>query len=88
MGSDRLESFLQKDHARITGFHGSSYTKKILRHLLWITIGVILFILLTVIVLQFLYDSIRMSTLSLMLGILLIVVSIVYRRIRKAKRDR
>lgn len=31
MDPDRLEKFMRKDHARISGFHGASYTKKILR---------------------------------------------------------
>lgn len=28
MDPDRLEKFMRKDHARISGFHGASYTKK------------------------------------------------------------
>ena len=48
MDPDRLEKFMRKDHARISGFHGASYTKKILRHLLWITVGVIVLIVLAI----------------------------------------
>lgn len=85
MDPDRLEKFMRKDHARISGFHGASYTKKILRHLLWITVGVIVLILLTIITLQFLYDSIRLATLFLLLIIVLAITFLLYRRMRKAK---
>ena len=85
MDPDRLEKFMRKDHARISGFHGASYTKKILRHLLWITVGVIVLILLTIITQQFLYDSIRLATLSLLLIIVLAITFLLYRRMRKAK---
>ena len=85
MDPDRLEKFMRKDHAQISGFHGASYTKKILRHLLWITVGVIVLILLTIITLQFLYDSIRLATLFLLLIIVLAITFLLYRRMRKAK---
>ena len=85
MDPDRLEKFMRKDHARISGFHGASYTKRLLRHLLWITVGVIVLILLTIITLQFLYDSIRLATLFLLLIIVLAITFLLYRRMRKAK---
>ncbi|MCR0336011.1 hypothetical protein MKA38_09050 [[Clostridium] innocuum] len=85
MDPDRLEKFMRKDHARISGFHAASYTKKLLRHLLWITVGVIVLILLTIITLQFLYDSVRLATLSLLLIIVLTITFLLYRRMRKAK---
>ena len=85
MDPDRLEKFMRKDHARISGFHGASYTKKVLCHLLWITVGVIVLILLTIITLRFLYDSIRLATLFLLLIIVLAITFLLYRRMRKAK---
>ena len=85
MDPDRLEKFMRKDHARISGFHGASYTKKVLCHLLWITVGVIGLILLTISTLQFLYDTIRHATLFLLLIIVLAITFLLYRRMRKAK---
>ena len=54
MDPNVLEKFMKKDQERICGFHGLSYTKKLLRHLLWITVGVIVLVLLTIVILQFL----------------------------------
>ena len=88
MDPDRLEKFMRKDHARISGFHGASYTKKLLRHLLWITVGVIVLVLLTIITLQFLYDSIRLASLFLLLIIFLGIAFLLYRKARKAKTEK
>lgn len=88
MDPDRLEKFMRKDHARISGFHGASYTKKVLCHLLWITVGVIVLILLTIITLQFLYDSIRLASLFLLLIIFLGIAFLLYRKARKAKTEK
>ena len=88
MDPDRLEKFMRKDHARISGFHGASYTKKLLRHLLWITVGVIVLVLLTIITLQFLYDSIRLASLFLLIIIFLGIAFLLYRKARKAKTEK
>ena len=88
MDPDRLEKFMRKDHARISGFHGASYTKKVLCHLLWITVGVIVLILLTIITLQFLYDSIRLASLFLLIIIFLGIAFLLYRKARKAKTEK
>lgn len=88
MDPDRLEKFMRKDHARISGFHGASYTKKLLRHLLWITVGVIVLVLLTIITLQFLYDSIRLASLFLLLIIFLGIAFLLYRKARKVKTEK
>lgn len=88
MDPDRLEKFMRKDHARISGFHGVSYTKRVLRHLLWITVGVIVLVLLTIITLQFLYDSIRLASLFLLLIIFLGIAFLLYRKARKAKTEK
>ena len=55
MDPNVLEKFMKKDQERICGFHGLSYTKKLLRHLLWITVGVIVLVLLAIVILQDVY---------------------------------
>ena len=54
MDPNNFEKFMRKDQKRIADFHAIPYAKRLLRHLLWITIGVIVLILLTIIVIQFL----------------------------------
>lgn len=70
MDPNNFEKFMRKDQKRIADFHAIPYAKRLLRHLLWITIGVIVLILLTIIVIQFLYDSVHLTSLFLLLFIL------------------
>lgn len=88
MDPNVLEKFIKKDKERICGFHGLSYTKKLLRHLLWITVSVIVLILLTIAILQFLYDSVRLASLFLLIIIFLGIAFLLYRKVRKAKTEK
>ena len=88
MDPNVLEKFMKKDQERICGFHGLSYTKKLLRHLLWITVGVIVLVLLATVILQFLYDSVRLASLFLLIIIFLGIAFLLYRKARKAKTEK
>lgn len=85
MESNNFEKFMRKDQKRIADFHAIPYAKRLLRHLLWITIGVIVFILLTFIVIQFLYDSVHLTSLFLLLFILGLISFWKIRKKRKIK---
>lgn len=62
---------------------GLFYAKSLLHHLLWITISAIDLILLTIIILQFLYDHIRLTYLFLILLIIFILVTILFQKKKK-----
>lgn len=86
MDPNKLEKLMRQDQRRIASFHAIPYAKRLLRHLLWITIGVIVLILLTIIVIQFLYDSVRLTSLFLLLFIL-ITLGISIWKIRKKRKN-
>ena len=85
MDPNNFEKFMRKDQKRIADFHAIPYAKRLLRHLLWITIGVIVLILLTIIVIQFLYDSFHLTSLFLLLFILGLISFWKIRKKRKIK---
>ena len=85
MDPNNFEKFMRKDQKRIADFHAIPYAKRLLRHLLWITIGVIVLILLTIIVIQFLYDSVPLTSLFLLLFILGLISFWKIRKKRKIK---
>ena len=85
MDPNNFEKFMRKDQKRIADFHAIPYAKRLLRHLLWITIGGIVLILLTIIVIQFLYDSVHLTSLFLLLFILGLISFWKIRKKRKIK---
>ena len=85
MDPNNFEKFMRKDQKRIADFHAIPYAKRLLRHHLWITIGVIVLILLTIIVIQFLYDSVHLTSLFLLLFILGLISFWKIRKKRKIK---
>ena len=85
MDPNNFEKFMRKDQKRIADFHAIPYAKRLLRHLLWIPIGVIVLILLTIIVIQFLYDSVHLTSLFLLLFILGLISFWKIRKKRKIK---
>lgn len=86
MDPNNFEKFMRKDQKRIADFHAIPYAKRLLHHLLWITISVIILILLTIIIIQFLYDSVRLTSIFLLLLILFTLGFISYWKIRKKRK--